>query len=301
MKKSNKQLLDYEIKYINFKQQHGHFHPLTCCSHNTTTCDRHHKRNQGILIAKPEGMVCPCGAYKEKATLTCILSGLTTDENLLNVYYFGSTAYGTRSFQSDDDFILVVKEYFDPEDINIHVYTKEQFQLKLDMCDIQMLECFFLPEEFKLRETIKFEFNLNKFALRTSISTISSNSFVKGKKKLIVSGDYDAYLAIKSIFHSLRILDYGCQIAMHGKIINYKSMNYVLEDLKQLSSIYQHNDLWENIETRYKKIFNAKSSEFKALCPKDMTEKTKIGSIKAILSRHGIENEELLNELLTII
>ncbi len=71
----------------------------------------------------------------------------------------------------------------------------------------------------KMTNDLGITFKLDKTKLRVAISTIVSNSWVKGKKKLIVQGDYDLNLAIKSTFHSLRILDFGTQIAMEGKII----------------------------------------------------------------------------------
>jgi hypothetical protein len=198
------------------------------------------------------------------------------DDNILNVYQFGSRVYGSDSINSDFDYIYVLKEYVESNDINIHHYTTQQFQALLDKHDIQMLECFFLSDKYKHKEKVKFHFNLDKGKLRTAISTISSTSWVKGKKKLIVMGDYDKWLAIKSVFHSLRILDFGIQIAQHSKIINYSSMNYVLVDLINLSKEFDKVDLWEKIESKYKKVYLEKGSIFKAACPKILMEKASI-------------------------
>ena len=178
-----------------------------------------------------------------------------------------------------------------------HVFTVSQFQSLLDNMDIQMLECYFLSDNFKLKEKHKFTLSINKFKLRTSISTITSNSWVKGKKKLIVMEDYDLRLALKSIFHSFRILDYGIQIASEGEIIQYDSMNYVLNDLWKLSKDYNYSELWQKINTKYNPLFKQMSSRFKELCPKDLTELNKRNRIKSILESYKVYTEELLNEL----
>ncbi len=223
------------------------------------------------------------------------------NESILNIYKFGSHVYGTNDENSDEDFIVVAKEYFESKDINLHVFTVNQFRDQLDNCDIQMLECIFLPKECIIKEEIKFVLlNLNKSKLRTAISTISSNSWVKGKKKLTVMGDYDVRLAIKSVFHSLRILDLGIQIAREGKIIDYSSSNFILEDLKRLAKEFQHGDLWQKIDEKYRKIFNSRSSEFKALAPKDMKEINQKEDLKKVLNKHGIKNDILTDEILSL-
>lgn len=223
------------------------------------------------------------------------------DNNILNIYIFGSQVYGTATPESDDDIIMVVKEWFDSKDINIHVYTIESFQLLIDRHDIQALECIFAAKEFILKETkIFYQYVINKQALRNSVSTITSNSWVKGKKKLIVAGDYDLHLAIKSIFHSLRILDFGIQIATSGAIQNYGSMNYVLEDLKKLSEEYQREELWNKIDDKYRKVFNAKTTQFKLLAPKDLTEKNNKVQLEKILNKFQVcyYNKEMIDEIL---
>lgn len=197
-----------------------------------------------------------------------------TDDNVLNIYQFGSRVYGSHTDESDYDYILIVGKYFEPDDINIHVHTVQNFQRLLHNHDIQALECFFLPSnsKFILKDNIDLTFNLDKSKLRTSISTISSNSFIRSKKKLIVQGDYDVNLAIKSFFHSLRIIDFGIQIALHGTITNYGSHNYILEDLRNLSEQYQSVELWNIIDTKYREYYNKLRTEFKKLCPKENKE-----------------------------
>lgn len=216
------------------------------------------------------------------------------DDNVCGIYPLGSRVYGSHTEESDYDYIIICSEYFDSQDINIHVYTIDQFNLALNNHEIQALECYYLDEQI-IKHTYdrQSKITIDKSKLRTSISTISSNSWVKGKKKLIISGDYDPHLAIKSIFHSLRIIDFGIQIATENAITNYGSMNWLLEDLKKLATQYQRDELWNVIETKYKSLYNKKSSEFKALCPKPMNENDYKKQLKTILKDHKITEGEL--------
>lgn len=220
------------------------------------------------------------------------------NNNIKNIYKFGSKVYGSNDENSDDDYIMVVSEMIQINDINFHVYTVEQFQNLIDNQEISILECLFLNNEFILKEEIKFEFILDKFKLRKMISTITSNSWQKGKKKLTIMGDYDLRIALKSYYHSLRILDYGIQIALHNKIIKYDSMNYVLNDLFKLSEDFSYHMLSSKIEEKYKKLFNEKSSRFKILCPKDLSENNRKTTIIDILKKYNIENNDLVDDLM---
>lgn len=188
---------------------------------------------------------------------------------IINKYRFGSHVYGTQTPVSDEDFICVTHEKTIATDINTHYYTVDEFQRLLNNHEIQMLECYFLPEQHVLQEMYKdFTFSLDKGKLRINISTITSNSWVRGKKKLIVQGDYDKYLAIKSVFHAIRILGLGIQLADTGGINNYSEYNWVHTDLLKMAAQWDQIELWEKIDDKYRKLFNKLNSEFKKLCPK---------------------------------
>lgn len=189
---------------------------------------------------------------------------------ILNIYRFGSHVYGTNHENSDEDFIIITDESKPiSEDINKKYFTYIEFQRLVDNHDIQALECYFLPNHFKIKETLNgFKFNLDKAKLRVSISTVTNGAWVKGKKKLTVMADYDKYLAIKSLFHSIRILGIGIQIATHGRIIDYSEYNWFLKDLLKLGEQYEHHELWDVIDSKYRSFYNKLNTEFKILCPK---------------------------------
>lgn len=225
-------------------------------------------------------------------------------ENCLNIYRFGSIVYETNNINSDEDYIVVLKDnsIYIPDDINIQCFTKEQFIFAIYNHDIQVLECLFLSESNIIKQDIDFSkyFDLNLNNLRKSISTISSKSWVKGKKKLIISADYDKYLGIKSIFHSLRIIDFGIQIGLHGKITNYSSMNWLWFELLKLYEKYDRNELWDVISDRYKSLNNEKHSKFKILSPKENNDYSKI-LLKINKKYNYCMNNECFNEILELL
>lgn len=182
-------------------------------------------------------------------------------EEILYSFQYGSKVYGTNTENSDDDFIVVVKSEEELEygvhndEENITVYSEKTFKRLIEEHDIAVLECIFSKET-------DFVFQLNLEKLRRSISSVASNSFVKCKKKLIEGKDYNPYIGKKSLFHSLRILDFGIQIAKYGKIIDFSSSNRHFWDIMNIKS----ND-WEVFKEKYQPIANALKTEFKKLAP----------------------------------
>lgn len=105
-----------------------------------------------------------------------LIENLLIDQNVLNVYIFGSQVYGTANASSDVDIIVVAKDHFDSKDINVHVYTVETFQMLIDRHDIQALECLLSHDIYKLIELHDFVLPvIDKAKLRVAISTIASN------------------------------------------------------------------------------------------------------------------------------
>jgi len=188
-----------------------------------------------------------------------------SDFNVLCVYPYGSRVYGNFNKTSDYDFIIIVKskntEQFSDNLININYYTPSEHQQRLDAHEISALECYFLPEELRLKEISKFRFVLDTVKLRHSLSAKSSNSWVKCKKKLTIPVDFDLNIGRKSMFHSFRIIEFGIQIATHGEIVNYASCNDLY---KEIMGYYEWTDLFDVFKLRY----NALLTEFRKLAAK---------------------------------
>lgn len=197
--------------------------------------------------------------YKEFLTIVNL-----KDEDVLNCYVYGSHLYGTNHKGSDIDFLCVTNNLtvrdIETSWVSVKFMTAEEFDIALNKNSIDVLECIFSPSTFKLKEEYKPMFFINKENLRTSISTISSNSWVKAKKKITV--EKDIISGKKSLFHAIRILMFGIQLATKNKIYNFAAANWIYEDL------YIIGEDWASIETKFLKEFRSKQQDFKMVCPK---------------------------------
>lgn len=193
-----------------------------------------------------------------------------SDEKIPAIFPYGSYVYGTASPTSDRDFILICQEgefqdefAVEKNNFSIHLYNPSTFQNHLNQHKISALECCFLPKHLILKENITFSFNLKLDTLRRSISEKSSHSWVKAKKKFEVEKDRNVYIAKKSLFHSLRIIDFGIQIVQHQKIVNYNSCNTLWEEIYTNPS-----EQWDDYKKQYQEYFNHQMTEFRKLAPK---------------------------------
>ena len=153
-------------------------------------------------------------------------------------------------------------------ELNATLISPKHFQEMLNNHRIDAMECFFLREDWK-HESIKFDFNLNLDQLRRSISAVSSNSWVKCKKKMSQGDDY---VGKKSLFHSLRIADFGIQIAKEGKIVSYtKPYTELLSDkyetFSSLLGEIMFMSTWEELKSQYQEIANNLRTEFRIVAP----------------------------------
>jgi predicted nucleotidyltransferase len=182
-----------------------------------------------------------------------------------SIYVFGSRVYGTVGYDSDWDFIMIANNAVSNQEIrsgdfNIHVIVPDEFEKMLKSHHPGAIECFFAPDEFRLLETIKFDFKLYIPSLRHSFSHVSSNSWVKCKKKL-EQGDY--YIGIKSLFHSLRIPMFGIQIANDGHISDFSCANKIYD------VIFSRNDwTWEELDEKLRNLRNQILSDFRKVTQK---------------------------------
>lgn len=187
---------------------------------------------------------------------------------ILNIYQYGSRVYGCNNQNQNFDYIIIVKEDILEQHINIGeieatIYGENEFQKMIDEHEISVLECLFLPQEFIVKQTKKFNFNLNLKKLRESLSKKSSNSWVKANKKFSIEKDFNPYIAKKSLFHSFRILNFGIQIAQYGKIINYQEINNLLYEILDNPS-----EEWIDYKNKYQNSYNQLRSKFREICQK---------------------------------
>jgi len=187
------------------------------------------------------------------------------------MYPYGSTVYGTNVKGSDEDIITVLTRVNDRHQIidrevdgrmfSFVTHDKTSFQRGLWAHEIYALECYWLPDAKVLKYPKEdWDFKLNLEHLRISLSEKTSHSWVKAKKKF---GEGDIVRGKKSLFHSLRILKFGIQIATEGKLVNYQ------DGVDLWWEIYTNPSLfWTDYEKLYKKLHNELSSKFRSLTPK---------------------------------
>ncbi|KAL0483589.1 hypothetical protein AKO1_011433 [Acrasis kona] len=125
----------------------------------------------------------------------------------------------------------------------------------------------------------------NKSLLRRSFSAVSDNSFVKCRKKITLHPEQE-YVGRKSLWHSLRILLFGCQVAEHNQIINFQEANALYKDIVVdeipcddlvFSSVPPPDNCtsweqravwkWEQYKKKYTVMKNQLKSRFKSLAP----------------------------------
>jgi predicted nucleotidyltransferase len=182
------------------------------------------------------------------------------------IYLYGSQVYGTSTESSDWDFLVITfekhklnEDAFKYDKINSLTFeTEEAFLNKLLEHDIRSLECIMSQPKYKM-EVSEWQYKIDQFTLnliklRQNVSAKSSNSWVKAKKKIEVESE--EYIGQKSLFHSLRMLDFAIQIASHKKIQNFGSSNHYWCDIKTIKS-------WKDLKEKYQPIYNSLKTEFR--------------------------------------
>lgn len=193
--------------------------------------------------------------------------------DIVAVYPYGSRVYGTHSESSDYDYIVVYSGSYEKESqqydscdkmLSAHTHSAEQWQLHIDNHKIFALECLSIADPL-MQPSKKFSFKLDKAKLRAEISSKSSNSWVKCKKKLEVEDDY--VTGIKSLFHSFRMPKFGIQIAKYGKIVDFSEANNMWFDgFKPMISL---RPSWRIIKDIYQPQHNQLMSEFRSHAEKN--------------------------------
>jgi predicted nucleotidyltransferase len=214
-----------------------------------------------------------------------MLETLNLHYKVTAIEYYGSTVYGTRTERSDIDIITIVQSDEDlydvyqskdyPEfsdystDVDLHLISTKTFQELLNNHDIIALETY-----YQMKEDNKelFNFTLDLDTLRRKVSSVVNNSWSKARKKLDIPEE-DDYLGLKSLFHSIRILSYGIDIAKDNKI-DFKN---VLIDGKKISCSnfwhrlqqkYESGWRWKEFKAEYTNLQNSNVNTFRLLAPK---------------------------------
>ena len=178
-------------------------------------------------------------------TLTAeeILVALRIDEDVLNVYEYGSHIYGTADEKSDRDFIIVTKgsmlksgafkqNAISSQNRTIQgvLYSRSGFQDAINNYDISAHECLSLPIDRVIQS--KWPFKIQKWDNREMAKKIISKASNSWHIADMQARDDWKHTAKKGIFHALRILHFGLQLKEHQKIVDFSGCNWIWEDFK---------------------------------------------------------------------
>ncbi len=179
------------------------------------------------------------------------------------IFLTGSHLYQTNHQDSDFDFAVVTKSLTKQEhlkDISINFYSENDFNDLLDQEEISILEWFFAPENFIFKTKNLPDHKIDLIQLRKSVSAKSNHSYSKAHKKLTVEKDLDIYVGQKSLFHSIRMLDFALQIVNHGRIQNFTNSNHYWYQIKTISD-------WSELKEKFKPVLNQLNSELRKKVP----------------------------------
>ena len=137
-------------------------------------------------------------------------------DDALNIYEYGSIVYGTYvEGKSDKDYVVIVPDDYpinvdQIENNNCHynIFHASKWQEKLNNNEVDAMEVFFMRKKHVIKETIHFETVIVPSKIREQFSRTASNSWVKCKKKLIVEDSFNPRVGKKSLWHSLRIIEF---------------------------------------------------------------------------------------------
>jgi predicted nucleotidyltransferase len=195
-----------------------------------------------------------------KLTLEKILSELNITGEVLAVFEYGSQVYGTATVESDYDFIIVMRGAMLPSgafrdnaisnaDWSIQgvVYSRGGFLDAINNYEIGALECLSLdPSQVIVND---WDFKVTNWNTKTMVKAIIRKASDSRHLSKMQSKNGDKERAIKSMFHSLRILHFGLQLKEHQKVVNFQECNGLYEDFKKLKP--------ENFDSRnYFRIFD---------------------------------------------
>jgi len=186
------------------------------------------------------------------------LTGLHPSK-LRNIYVFGSRVYGTYTINSDIDLIVIACSMAVNQEIhegiyNIHITTPDAFKEQLDNHDVHCLECIYAPREAQIMATIDYlkDFKLDMGQLKKMLISQSAWAWSKAQRRIekgnIIGG-------AKSLFHSLRILNFGIQIVNSGKITNFRKANHFWDEIRNFDGLewQDYQDMWKNTKKQLMK------------------------------------------------
>lgn len=193
--------------------------------------------------------------------------------NVLNIYAHGSHFYGTATSASDYDLVVLVpdsKKYGSNDvadnilisvatanmKIDLSVESIDEFVGRVKEHRWYALECLLLP----LLESRHIPFpEIDKIQIRATVRLAGDHAYTKAKKKITIENEI--YLGKKSLFHSIRIVDFAIQLLSRGKIENWTSCREIHR------KIMDAPDEWDTLDEMFRREYKDRCIDFRKLAP----------------------------------
>ena len=196
------------------------------------------------------------------------LNTLKNLDDVLWIIQYGSSTQGIKDYK-DIDYMVIVKDNFDLHKVDRKVignydfnfYTLSQFNTMMLNNDISCLEAYVCEDKYYVKgDRIPLKINPDK--VREQCAKVSSNSWVKAKKKLTIDKDYNPYIALKSLYHSMRILALGTNILGDKEF----SLGLYYYECIQLHKLIFDMDScsWEKLDGFFREFYNKSRSCLRA-------------------------------------
>lgn len=175
-----------------------------------------------------------------------VLKELGVEGDVIGMFRYGSQVYGTADENSDHDYIIVMKgamldngafrnNAISNEDWSIQgvVYSRGGFLNAINSYEIAALECLSLDDSNII--VSKWPFKSTNWNTKEMVKAIIRKASDSRHLSNMQSKNGDKERAIRSMFHSLRILKFGLQLKEHQKIVNFQECNEMYKEFKNMN------------------------------------------------------------------
>lgn len=169
----------------------------------------------------------------------------------------------------DMDLILIEWE----ENIPLPRYHSN-YRVEYELMDMETLidNIYNEPKMLLSYSTLNIEPYFDITKVRSSVSNVCSKAYNKGKKKLIVSTDYDEYLGLKNLYHAMKF-PYFAKWKFIDKEHPPEDIAYLNDIRKKIFSTYENStgtleERFESVNSWLKPEFNKVMTEFRKNFPK---------------------------------
>lgn len=174
-------------------------------------------------------------------------------DNIYAIYPFGSRIIGNSSDDSDWDYFLILDKKVNQSIVNVNkvsfiIYSKEEFQQKLDEYDPWVIQSYMLPSsQIILNPPTPWKFKLNKDELIKRFVDKMDFCFKKAEKNI---REGNLRRGQKNIFYPIHIAFLGFQLLKYDKIVTIGGANKFSDYIYSMT-----NTNWNDYEIIYKPIY----------------------------------------------